>query len=404
MTPKSIAAVIMTITALSLAAGQAAAQSVSIGPGQGHVFSAAVNGASGTNAGGVQSGGHGFATSPPTVKASAELIGVADMSVTSFAEVYNDFTVTGVTPRAVSAQVSANADWNGLLNATGVAGAKASVEITLTLRDQTDGRDVASAVIFEDDVSGGTFGSETSNAVGSRQVNFQANVTRGHSFRLIFRIECRAETGLLIGGSSSIFFPVGNSSRQAKLSSLTVLIGPDQQELLETILTTVSALTDEIATIKVIVQNTNTLINQRLDVAVSTRASQVSVDNVQNTVNVINAKVDDLAGKLMKFQADSLRSSIEAALVEGDRYNVAWYQTPTEANGHLNLVRSIVQETINNAANAGAPDFSGTSLNQARRELALGDVFRAAGNYKDAYDHYRAAYLHLSIVPGNHRP
>jgi hypothetical protein len=44
-----------------------------------------VNGASGTNASSAQSGGHGFATSPHTVRASAELIGVADMSVTYFA-------------------------------------------------------------------------------------------------------------------------------------------------------------------------------------------------------------------------------------------------------------------------------------------------------------------------------
>jgi hypothetical protein len=61
----------------------------------------------------------------------------------------------------ISAQISANADWNGLLTAAGVAGAKASVDITLKLRDQTDGRDVASATIFDRDVSGGTLGADT---------------------------------------------------------------------------------------------------------------------------------------------------------------------------------------------------------------------------------------------------
>ncbi|MGE0127725.1 MAG: hypothetical protein AB7U82_06575 [Blastocatellales bacterium] len=404
MTQSRIGALILAIVIVSLAAGRAAAQASPIAPGESRTFSMATNGASGTNAGSVQSGSHGFSTSPHTVRASAELIGVADMSVTSFAEVYNDFAVSGAVPRVIGAQVSANADWAGALNATGVAGTRASVDITLTLRDMTAGRDVASAVVFEDEVSGGTFGSDTSSPSGSRQVGFQANVTRGHSYRLIFRIECFAGTGVIIGGAGSIFTPVGPLSRQARLSSLSIQIGPDQQEMLEMIITSLSALTDEVATIKVIVQNTNTLVNERLDVAVSTRASQVSVNNVQNTVNVINNKVDDLADKLMKFQRDALRSAIEAALVEGNRYNVTWYQTPQAAGGYLEFVREIVQETINGAAKAGRPDFTGTSLGQAREWLARGNNFYAAKAYKDAYESYRTAYLHLSIVPGNHRP
>lgn len=404
MTQNRIGALILAITIVSFAASRAAAQASPIAPGQSRTFASADNGASGTNAGSVQSGSASFVTSPHTVRASAELIGVADMSVTSFAELYNDFAVSGAVPRVIGAQVSANADWAGALHATGVAGPRASVDITLTLRDMTTGRDVASAVIFEDDVSGGTAGSDTSSPAGSRQVSFQANVTRGHSYRLIFRIECYAGTGAVIGGAGSIFTPAGPLSRQARLSSLSIQIGPDQQELLEMIKTSLSALTDEVATIRVLVENTSTLVNERLDVAVSTRASQVSVNNVQNTVNVINTKVDDLAGKLMKLQRDSLRSAIEAALVGDERYNVAWYQTPEDAGGYLKLVREIVQETIDNAGKAGAPDFPGTSLNKAREELALGDVYFAAKGYKDAYDHFRAAYLHLSIVPGNHRP
>lgn len=404
MTQNRIGALILAITIVSLAAGRAAAQASPIAPGQSRTFASADNGASGTNAGSVQSGSHGFATSPHTVRASAELIGVADMSVTSFAEVYNDFAVSGAVPRVIGAQVSANADWAGALHATGVAGAGASVDITLTLRDLTAGRDVASATIFEDDVSGGTAGSDTSSPIGSRQISFQANVTRGHSYRLIFRIECYATTGVIIGGAGSIFTPVGPLSRQARLSSLSIQIGPDQQELLEMIKADLSALTDEVATIRVLVENTNNLVNERLDVAVSTRASQVSVNNVQNTVNVINAKVDDLADKLMKFQRDALRSEIEAALVEGDRYNVTWYQTPQAAGGHLELVREIVQETINEAVRAGRPDFPGSALNLARAWLARGVAAYAAKSYKDAYDYYRAAYLHLSIVPGNHHP
>lgn len=352
-----------------------------------------------------------------TVKASAS---GPVVSVTSFAFLTNDFKVTGDVARSLGAQISARAEWNGKLTVGGIIGAQASAGIKLTLTDLTENRTVATATILNASLTNGTLGGDTSDESGDQGVNIQANLIRGHTYRLTFRLDCSASGGA--GVATSDFF---DSGRQAKLSNLSVQIAADTVELLEMINTTVNALADEVATIRVIVGNIENRVNERLDVAVSTRASQVSVNNVQNsvnnlqssvnnvqnsvnnvqsTVNVINTKVDDLAGKLMRFQSDALRSAIEAAMVEGDRYNVAWYQTPTAANGHLDLVRQIVQETINNAATAGAPDFSGTSLNLARRELALGDTFRAVNNYKDAYDHYRAAYLHLSIVPGDHRP
>jgi archaellum component FlaC len=359
-----------------------------------------------------------------TIKASAS---GPVVKVTSFAFLTNDFMVTGDVARPVGAQISARAEWKGKLTVGGIIGAQATAEIRLTLTDLSENRAVATTTILNASLTSGTLGGDTSDESGDQGVNIQANLIRGHTYRLTFRLDCSASGGA--GVATSDFF---DSDRRAKLSNLTVQVAADSVELLEMIKTTVNALADEVATIRVIVGNIDNRVNERLDVAVSTRASQVSVNNVQNsvnnvqnsvnsvqnsvnnvqnsvnnvqnTVNVINTKVDDLAGKLMRFQSDALRSAIEAALVEGDRYNVAWYQTPTNSGGHLDLVRQIVQETINNAASAGAPDFSGTSLNLARRELALGDTFRAVNNYKDAYDHYRAAYLHLSIVPGDHRP
>lgn len=381
----------------------AAQQPTSVAPGQSIQFSVASNADfTSPNLNLSQAGAADSANY--VIRARASSLGsllTPGAPASAFAFLYNEFKITGNVARVVNAQVSANAEFNGQILAGGL-GASASVRITLTLVDVTSGfQPVAETVILESSVNKDVGQDPTltiKDENGSRVVNIQSDLVRGRTYRLIFRIDCSANGA--VGSATSEFF----SNRRAKLSNLTVQVGADTVELLEMIKTGLSALTDEVATIKVIVQNTNTLVNQRLDVAVSTRASQVSVNNVQNTVNVINAKVDDLADKLMKFQADSLRSAIEAALVEGDRYNVAWYQTPTAANGRLDLVREIVQETINNAAKAGAPDFSGTSLDQARAELALGDVYRAANGYKDAYDHYRAAYLHLSIVPGNHRP
>src|SRR5262249_54076591 len=185
----------------------------------------------------------------------------------------------------------------------------------------------------------------------------------------------------------------------------------DNVELLETIREQVSLLVDDVATVRTIVSRlddkvmaVNNKLDARLDVAVSTRASQESVNQVQNTTNIINAKIDDLAAKLMALQRDALRSQIEAALVEGDRYNVTWYQMPQSAGGYLELARSIVAESIEEGKKAGLPTSTGSSVNQAERELGIGDGFYRAKSYKDAYDHFRAAYLHLSIVPGNHRP
>jgi hypothetical protein len=337
-----------------------------------------------------------------TVRAS--VISVAGGNVTSFAFLYNEFKVTGDTPRAVSAQISATAKWNGKLIVGGLGGANASADIALTLIDVTAGfRQVGAVSILSakatQPISVPIPGGSSQTESGEQAISFRADLVRGHTYRLQFRLDCAADG--TAGTAASEFHDDGG---EAKLSNLTVQVGADTVELLEMIKDGVGALADEVATIKVAVENIRTVVNERLDVAVSTRASQTSVNNVQNTVNIVNAKVDDLADKLMKFQRDALRSAIEAALVEGNRYNVTWYQTPRAAGGHLELVREIVEETINEAVKAGRPDSPGSSINEAQDWLARGDALYAAKAYKDAYESYRTAYLHLSIVPGNHRP
>src|SRR5262249_43243349 len=178
-------------------------------------------------------------------------------------------------------------------------------------------RAVAEAAILEKEITN-TLGAGdlARNEVGSQTVDLQTNVIRGHSYRVIFRIDCEASGG--IGASGSDF---AGGDRKAKLSNLNVRIANDDVELLETIREQVSLLVDDVATVRTIVSRlddkvmaVNNKLDARLDVAVSTRASQESVNQVQNTTNIINAKIDDLAAKLMALQRDALRSQIEAAL------------------------------------------------------------------------------------------
>ncbi|MBS1786205.1 MAG: hypothetical protein JST85_00705 [Acidobacteria bacterium] len=133
----------------------------------------------------------------------------------------------------------------------------------------------------------------------------------------------------------------------------------------------------------------------KLDVATA------KVDALQNTANVMNAKMDDVLAKLAAAQQDALQFQIESALVQGDRYNMASLQLPRSLGGHLEEVRDVVDQVLQACRKAGMPS---SVIAQAAQELQVGNESMDAKNYKDAYEHFREAYLHLSIVPGNRRP
>jgi hypothetical protein len=106
-------------------------------------------------------------------------------------------------------------------------------------------------------------------------------------------------------------------------------------------------------------------------------------------INNANANKDELKNLL-------LRTQIEADLATADNaVPVALYETPgttckpSVANpptqcGYLDLVRTIVKETIANVA--------GVNTAKANALLAQGDAQKAAGNYKAAYLTYRLSY------------
>lgn len=343
-----------------------------------------------------------FGYKPPyEVLASAAIIGAANMKVTAFSVTHNDFTLSGNVPRVLPAQISARAEWNGQLVAGGVLGTRATVTMTLALTDLTTGSEIQSVELHRNSVGGSVASADSDDDNGDTTAGMQVNLVRGHRYRLAFRLDCEAKSGTLGGGSSCIFYPDPIFPGYAKLTSLSILVSGDVYELLDTIDNKIDRLGDRLTvlqnSVNIVngkVDTINNKLDARLDVAVSTRASQTSV-------NVLTGKVDDLAARLDEFQKRALRAEIEAALVEGDRYNVAQFQTPQAAGGYLELVRGIVAESIETSRKSGLP---AVALGQAGDALASGDVYLAAKAYKDAYAQYRKAYLQLAIVPGGWRP
>jgi len=153
------------------------------------------------------------------------------------------------------------------------------------------------------------------------------------------------------------------------------------------------------------------LVNSRLDVAVSTRATQTSVNtlitNVNNlqssvtafnnefTANAIvvntkldsaNTKLDNLAITVSDQGALNLRIHIEDDLADPGNHPLALFEVPEANGGYLNLVRSIVADTIAKML------ATGQGVGNAQSFLAAGDAAKAAGAYKSAYSNYGKAY------------
>ena len=111
--------------------------------------------------------------------------------------------------------------------------------------------------------------------------------------------------------------------------------------------------------------------------------SQTAIINNDNT-NKNTIVANDNANTAM-LRDLLLRTQIEADLASTDGSTfVGLFITPTANGGYLELVRSIVVQTI---ANIG-----GANAGQANAFLVKGDSYKAAGNYKEAYRNYRLAY------------
>ena len=181
------------------------------------------------------------------------------------------------------------------------------------------------------------------------------------------------------------------------------------------------------------IQNT---LESKLDVTLSSRASQQSVNDVAARVasiqsgigalqtyldapissrasaadlTAVGTKVDQLQALLPSssslsaltqavnalapsISASQNRLAIEQALARGDR--IAAFYLPTAQGGQLDLVRSIVVDVIDKNEAAGGATLA---VLKARRVIIDADGRKAAGDYRGAYLLYVAAYQVVGI-------
>ena len=148
----------------------------------------------------------------------------------------------------------------------------------------------------------------------------------------------------------------------------------------------------------------NTLINNRLDVMVSTRASQASLtafnneftanaatvntklDTINSSVNTANTKLDALTITVGDQGKLDLRLKIEEDLSDPGNHPIALFEVPASGGGYLNLARDIVADTI------AKMQAAGQGVGNAQAFLAAGDAALAAHDYKTAYAEYGKAY------------
>jgi hypothetical protein len=155
----------------------------------------------------------------------------------------------------------------------------------------------------------------------------------------------------------------------------------------------------------------DTLINNRLDVEVSSRASQASLtafnnefttfhnefttnattvntklDTINSSVNTANSKLDALTITVEDQGKLDLRLKIEEDLSMPGNHPIALFEVPASGGGYLDLTRDIVADTIAKMQAAGQGIGNATSF------LAAGDAAVAAHAYKEAYADYGKAY------------
>jgi len=114
----------------------------------------------------------------------------------------------------------------------------------------------------------------------------------------------------------------------------------------------------------------------------SVRSAKFEVTSVMAAVAEHVAGVSSVQTK--QLEDLTVRLEIEGALQKGMPYGSIYL--PEANGGRLEVVRSIVNETIQNVLSSGEP------ANGAGEKLAAGDIQRNGGHFKEAFRLYSAAY------------
>jgi hypothetical protein len=133
---------------------------------------------------------------------------------------------------------------------------------------------------------------------------------------------------------------------------------------------------------ELIITNANTNTTNIITNDNSNRELIINNDN-SNTTTILN----NASANKNELRDLILRTQIEADLAEADSATpVALYLTPNANGGYLDLVKSIVTETLANIQAAGG------SIGSAHSFLNEANAAKAAGDFKGAYALYRKAY------------
>jgi hypothetical protein len=248
-----------TVTAVLFCAATALAQQCAnnISPGETCNFQQATIG-QGTNAHFALSGlGFSFVdgtdipnSTPPRVEAAAYSEGTFGSRGSATAEIDYVFSVPGRTNSQVTATVSGQISWYGILLSASIGSAVPSVTGTFSLVDLgTDGKVnnlVANQVPLSGNINTLQFTPTGVNinlnggfVNGGSQVSLQAQVTVGHVYEIQYILDCEAHSGLAGGPSLCDFTPtlpfkvlsavgIPDGDYRSTVDSLSITLGPDQ--------------------------------------------------------------------------------------------------------------------------------------------------------------------------------
>ena len=179
------------------------------------------------------------------------------------------------------------------------------------------------------------------------------------------------------------------TSTQFSIDRLIASAGDTQAAITE-----VKTTVDTVKTQTVSVDTAVTALNDILDditgrveeVQFGLQTLQTRVAILRNTEVTILKKADTLIANLGTLEKLQLRMAIEQNLDKNDEAPIGLFQLPAAFGGYLEVVKSIVTETLAKRAAVGSPILQATAfLNSANAAFA-------AGEYKAAYVNYRKAY------------
>jgi hypothetical protein len=181
------------------------------------------------------------------------------------------------------------------------------------------------------------------------------------------------QTSILVNNAlKSTQLTITNAISSAE-SSLRTTISNTESSIKNAISTTESNLTNALKTTESKLKTDITNTTNRLTTLIDSRSD--SIDN----------SLGDTAAALKEFRAENLRHLIEANLADAG-LPIASFQLPEAHGGYLELVDTIVRETIDNKL------ASNQSIAQAERQYQRAKTSLNGAQFKDAYKWYSSAY------------